>query len=252
MRVVDGYKVGHWTKLVPEFGAGPLVKQQIPQIYDAYARIFHPAIDLGGRRITWSEVALRLGKTPHRGMQWNSIIGCQGSIQSRLPDWLAAAPALGELDLQSLNSLCEVLEDNSQDSKNVFYGLSTIHSGVRNAFDTAPMFQLPQRDFVILSGPLSAIATVGFAGTSGTSVKFREPEEAATEAPMHSSSFTRISPNLIWPSDHNWFVATEYEFDSTLIGGSSILIADLIDQAHLETWIIQPEDSLSYEGDRIN
>jgi len=37
-------------------------------------------------------------------------------------------------------------------------------------------------------------------------------------------SFHPQSPNLIWPNDRNWILATEIDLDVTLVGGSQELI----------------------------
>jgi hypothetical protein len=47
-------------------------------------------------------------------------------------------------------------------------------------------------------------------------------------------------------------VASEIDFDSTLVGGTSALIQDIVDQDAVEAWIIGPEDSLAADGDVIN
>jgi hypothetical protein len=43
-------------------------------------------------------------------------------------------------------------------------------------------------------------------------------------------------PNLIWPADHAWFVQSEVDLDSTLVGGSRSLVDALLAAPCLETW----------------
>ena len=66
------------------------------------------------------------------------------------------------------------------------------------------------------------------------------------------SWFDAQSPNLFWPDDRQWCVATEIDFDSTLVAGSDALIDELMHTPLLETLPIQPGDSLQITADRIN
>jgi hypothetical protein len=62
----------------------------------------------------------------------------------------------------------------------------------------------------------------------------------------------RDAPNLIWPADHTWFMASEVDFDSTLVGGSAELIQAIVDSPKLEAWQVKPTDSLAADADKIN
>ncbi len=64
--------------------------------------------------------------------------------------------------------------------------------------------------------------------------------------------FSPQSPNLFWPADHAWCVASEIDFDSTVVGGSEMLIEALLDADGLETWRVEPDDSLACDADTIN
>jgi hypothetical protein len=47
-------------------------------------------------------------------------------------------------------------------------------------------------------------------------------------------------------------VATEIDFDSTLVAGSLELVAAIVDAPELDSWPIQPNDSLAVDGDHLN
>jgi hypothetical protein len=64
--------------------------------------------------------------------------------------------------------------------------------------------------------------------------------------------FAAQSPNLIWPADRAWFVASEIDFDSTLVAGTSALIEEILDSPALEAWPVEPGSSLAYDADRVN
>ena len=60
------------------------------------------------------------------------------------------------------------------------------------------------------------------------------------------------SVSLFWPADRSWCVATEIDYDSTLVGGSGRLVSDLLATSDLEAWPIAPDDSLQFGADRVN
>jgi len=60
------------------------------------------------------------------------------------------------------------------------------------------------------------------------------------------------SPNLLWPVDRSWCVATEIDFDSTLVGGSAELIAAVLANPDLEAFPVRPDDSLQADADTVN
>jgi hypothetical protein len=62
----------------------------------------------------------------------------------------------------------------------------------------------------------------------------------------------RDVPNLIWPADRSWFVVSEVDFDSTLVGGSAELIKAIVESPALEAWQVEPTDSLAFDADKIN
>jgi hypothetical protein len=53
------------------------------------------------------------------------------------------------------------------------------------------------------------------------------------------------SPNLIWPTDRAWLLASEIDFDSTLIGGSDALVEAIMDSDGIEAARVGATDSLA-------
>lgn len=47
-------------------------------------------------------------------------------------------------------------------------------------------------------------------------------------------------------------LATEIDFDSTLVCGSAELVAQLLRATRLEAWSVGADDDLTINGDRIN
>ena len=48
-----------------------------------------------------------------------------------------------------------------------------------------------------------------------------------------SDAFQSQSPNLLWPRDRSWIMATEIDFNVTLIGGSESLVATILNAGSL-------------------
>jgi hypothetical protein len=80
----------------------------------------------------------------------------------------------------------------------------------------APRVSIPNRSYLLFAGPLAE------AGQWGA-------------ADLVPGRLRRISsPNLMWPADHAWFVASEIDQPWTGIGGSAALIDDLLSNEGLD------------------
>lgn len=64
--------------------------------------------------------------------------------------------------------------------------------------------------------------------------------------------FEPQSPNVFWPAERSWIVASDIDFDSTLVGGSQELIASILEALPLDAWRVDPQDQLASDGDLIN
>jgi len=91
---------------------------------------------------------------------------------------------------------------------------------------------LPQRSYFLLQGPLDAAMELGWM--------------------LDASHFSPQSPNLFWPNDHSWCVATEIDLDSSYVGGSKELVQRLVADEELEALVAAPEDPVDSRSDKIN
>jgi hypothetical protein len=64
--------------------------------------------------------------------------------------------------------------------------------------------------------------------------------------------FGPVSPSMMWPEDRAWFIATEVDFDSTLIGGSLELIQEFLSSDGISVLRVGPEDSFTADADHVN
>jgi hypothetical protein len=83
-----------------------------------------------------------------------------------------------------------------------------------------------------LEGPLDAVGEIG-ASTHWQGKSWFEPE----------------SPNLWWPDDRAWCVATEIDLDSTYVGGSATMIRELLSDSRFEALEVRAADQ---RGDLVN
>lgn len=266
LTITDGAKAGAWInpKLGGEFGA---VSLQVPKGFESYARIFHPASDPKGHPVSWAEVAKDRGTIPHREMQWHAILGfadAEGRGGSRSPDdpngakWVGSDPPTGAMDIETLDALCEILVIHTIDPAHCFFGLCTIQDWEDSfsADELQPLLALPDgRDHIVLAGPLFAVNQIAYDWSKSTSIEMTSISRQAEKpmlTPDQSEYLRREAPNLIWPADESWFVASEVDFDSTLVGGTDKLIKAIVESSKLEAWQVEPSNSLAINADKIN
>ena len=176
--------------------------------------------------------------------------------------WDPSEPWTGSLDPEPLAALCDVLARHTATPEECWFGIwdgnGWLHpgSGVVAVFTrdapgdregagqpqptesvvpmvgltwnepapAAPLFELPWREYRLLSGPLDAALEVGS---------------------VLNGVFFPYSPNLIWPDDRAWCVATEVDLASTYIAGPQALADELLADPRLDAWAVRADDSLS-------
>ncbi len=78
------------------------------------------------------------------------------------------------------------------------------NAAIRSALDEIPRFDLPHRSYYLMEGPVTAVTHLGYPGFDGWR-----------------------NPDLIWPDDRRWFVATDVDFWSLYIGGDDDFTTEL-------------------------
>lgn len=224
LKLVDGPAVGAW--IAPRLGDKILtVAGRVPEGYELYARIFHPAYDWEKKPIRWAEVAESIGGTAHRTMQWEALIA--GS------EWDGRHPKSLTMDPAELVVLSELLTTHTTTPANCYFGIYP-NRDLRDwcsLNELRPLCMLGEGpDHIVLAGPLSAVHEVARYGV--------KPGE------------TKRMLEVIWPADYSWFVATVS--NSTLVGGSAELVKAIIGSLEFEAWQVEPTDSLAFEADKIN
>ncbi|MCA0252847.1 MAG: hypothetical protein LCH76_11285 [Actinobacteria bacterium] len=99
------------------------------------------------------------------------------------------------------------------------------------------LLDLPGRGYVLLTATLTELADPAWPWSAGIG--------------WHGS-FSGPMPSLVWPDDHTWCVATEIDFDSTLVGGSRELVDAILSDDTFEAYEVGPDDDLTWDGDTVN
>lgn len=179
-------------------------------------------------------------------MQWISLLRRGRSATDW--SWHGIGPEEGNLDPVTLTTLITVLAQHTRTAADCWFclwdGYGWLYDSSGASTDASPVntaalvkkkqlpVRLPGRSYLLGRGPLSSALGVGWQ---------HDPDW-----------FTPQSPNIFWPADRAWCVATEIDFDSTLVAGSQQLINQLRQTDGLETWPIQPDASLQIDADRVN
>lgn len=241
-------------------GEGTPVASIVPSGYPAYVRVLHPA-NTGGddSGVPWRDVAAFTGRMYHPLMQWEQIRPPKSNPfgPERFGD-----PWQGDLEEDLCRSLYSALARGTTTPEKCWFGIweghGTLHPTSASAYTVfvpeggsrdeadgelerimadrravvrivqqTPRFDHPGRSYLLAQGPCESAHELGRFG-------------------LH------ITPSLAWPEDRAWCVASEVDFDSTLVGASEECAAALLADDRIETLLVQPDDRLDSGGDTLN
>ncbi len=256
---VADLSVGGW--IAPRLcGFGGRVCCIVPAGFAGYVRVLHPAADQQGAQASWARVCEQTGRVAHPLMQWQAISTApRTGGQTRASSWPGRAPEVGNAPPAVLAAMLEVLAGFTVDPAGCYHavwdGWGWLDGGGVTTFSypeseprpfrppplppalpgevlAGPRLRHPGRDYLLFRGPLRAALGIGHQITAD----WRLPQ----------------SPSLLWPADRSWLLATEVDFDSTLVGGSAELVRELLQATRLEAWPVGVDDDLTIDGDRVN
>jgi hypothetical protein len=258
---VTDVSAGAW--IAPRLcGFGGRVCCVVPSGFAGYARVLHPPADEHGGLASWAQACELTGRIAHPVMQWHAISTApQAGSQAGASCWPGSDPEVGSLPPAVLVGVLEVLAGFTADPGDCYHavwdGWGWLDGGdvMSFAYDASgprrlrppeqhsppalpeealagPRLSHPHRDYLLFHGPLRAALGIGHQVTAD----WRLPQ----------------SPSLLWPADRSWLLATEIDFDSTLVGGSKELTGELVQATRLEAWPAGIDDDLTINGDRIN
>lgn len=219
-RVVD-VSLGNWISerlLDNDPNSGVAVGSVVPTGFDQVVRVLHPAGD--GR--SWAEVARANNKTMHPLVQWGSIAPhFDGSGRSGAVD-----PEEGSIPETTLAAIFQLCPADGE----VLFGVWEGYGSWTN-----------QQDGHVLA-----------TGSYGRSYRLFTADKSAHTRWPGMDPWWPNSANLIWPRDHSWCIATEIDWDSTLIACTRHVATAILTDESLETFTVGYDDDLSWYGDTIN
>jgi hypothetical protein len=274
LRAASDDSAASWIgETIGSFGDG--VRALVPPVFEAYARILHPAWAAGRVPVRWATIAAWSGGSAHAMAEFEPMARERG--RPSVPRPFTAPPDDGALPPAALEALSDVLARHTTTPDRCHFGLWEGYGWIGwMAVEMRPAAKLglPNRTYLLFEGPLVAISELGWREdlSNGSlrmraldrrSIGFREraralvwpnKTEKVSQRPPAPSDATlhRESPNLIWPADRTWFVVSEIDLDSTFVGGSTELINDLLADSRLEAWPASAADPVTANSDVLN
>jgi hypothetical protein len=210
----------------------------LPDLFAAYARVLHPwGAGQVGLTMRWSHLAAEAGVVLGPATQREELKSCAARHG-------AQEPFTGTLEPDELDALVGVLRPFTATPEPCWFAVWEGYGWMQGypavalqaafaregahqqppvlpkpppAAPAGPRVEIPGRSLALYSGPIEA---------------------AAAFSPWPC----RQSPNLWWPEDHAWCVASEIDFCSTYVGGSPELIEGVLGDERLEAIPVRLED----------
>lgn len=197
----------------------------IPRGFDAYARVFHP-VRHGDTVERWEDIAHRNGRLVHREMQLHVISRPAGSSPPAGYDPWSNYPG-GSLPIAERRFLVEHLRPSTATPERCWFCVWEGFGGLDDQGVTERV-ELPNRRYLLASGAVE------------------DAVPSVLDDPWDQS------PNLWWPEDRAWCVATEIDYAWTYVGGSRELITALLQDPRLEALEASLTDKPFLESDVLN
>lgn len=214
------------------------VASTIPDSFECYARILHRVNGSHAPEVRWADIARAKGTRVHPEVQFHTMAKTALYERVVLDGVEHAPPSPGELDEVQLAALAEILAGQSG---------ADIHQAVWTGWGG---FEPGTTEGVPYSHDGTLVVAKGFRAYfvfQGTGEDFARPPWFDAGLGLNTQS-----ANLAWPEDGSWCVATEVDFDSTLVGGTAELIAAVVHSPVLEAVQVTPATKLSSDADALN
>jgi hypothetical protein len=205
--------------------------------FEAYARVLHPFDAERGdvtERWRWAEVARRTSVRLHPLVASERMTGF---ARQTFPDgWSIGYEASLGFDEPEFAALVELLRRTTGRADDVTVG---IWHGYGRVVETGcgPNLELPNREYVLLAGTLDDLLDPGWGDHAdiGWDESSRYP-----------------GPDLIWPADHAWLVASDVDLDWTVVAGPRELVDAVLAEPRFEAFEVGPDGIPSPDNDPLN
>jgi hypothetical protein len=232
----------------------------VPTGFDAYARIFHPAStsrDWKQAEVSWSEVAAWSGRAVHPEMQFHAIAAAAAPGRKVEPRPWSGEPRLGVLSKSQSRALVGLLSGFTSTPDSCWfclwegYGQVTGAIGILTAVkDGSPPpagARRPPRWHLGARSPRSKSVL-----PERMRVHFPHRAYLLFREPVAKAEGWEDGPNLWWPDDHAWCVASEIDHPYSYVGGSLELIAAILEHPAIESLQAKITDGILYSSDTVN
>ena len=211
------------------------VRSLLPSGFAAYAHVFHPAYLNGDEEqpVRWSTVASWTGRTVHPLMQFQRVAGLPEGPHINEPDppW-GSHPKVGSIPEAECRTLVEPLRGFTITSGICYFCLWEGNGNIdTRLYKAGSRVRAPHRDYLLFRGPIDAIMAFLARGWP---------------------HFWGDSPNIWWPEDRAWCVATDIDQSDTYVGGSRECIEAILSNPDLEALPTTLDASTYLISDTIN
>jgi hypothetical protein len=221
---------------LPDF-AKLLVGSIIPGGYSAYARILHPAFDDKSEHVPWRAIAEARGCELQSLTQWEEL---DPSFSGSSPP----APGEGSLAAEQLTALLPLLGRATATSDDCWFAIWHGYGDFAPQPSSSVMFASTDPNFTPLPPDPPPRIDVSELPTLRTPNREYYAFRGALHQVFEAQRAGRWSPawvpgdgpNLWWPNDRAWFVASEIDLSSTYVGGTHVVIDDILDEPLLEAF----------------
>ncbi len=194
-----------------------VVTSVVPRGFAAYARVLHPLDPpaRGQQPGRWVDVASWSGIELVPSIDFPDI-ALPEHEPSGVEPWPGQVPQVGTLHPADAHALAAVLAQHTNTPDRCWF--CTWEGWGSVVFDDGPRVELPGRNYALFVGPLAAL-------------------------PSLMAAQDDHSPNLWWPDDRAWCVATEIDLAWTYVGGPAALISDALANPRIEAQPASPDDN---------
>lgn len=225
----------------------------VPDTFAAYARIFHPA-GSEPARLRWSEIASMTGRVVHPEMQFDPIASITDGT-GRVP---VESPAEGTLTADGLNDLARLLAQHTSTPKQCWFaiwdGYGQLHGGASTAVTT--FLREPGSDLETVvhsrAEPLLAPRTLDGPRIHAPGRDYYLASGALGDISSFYLQVDRQSPNVWWPADRSWIVASEIDFCWTYVAGDRAAIDAVLADPNIEALESRTNHAVTFDGDTVN
>ena len=223
----------------------------VPTGFPAYARVLHPAgiTEHGERPVRWADVAAWSGLPLRPDAQFHSI-ALPPTAPGGPPPYHSQGPEEGSLYVPDAEVLAAILRDWTTTPEDCWFcvwdGYGWESTRPLSFVASTKTGQPPENDAPPRPDPVPGPVREGprVQLPHRSYLLYRGPAEAALTLPALDGTFGQC-PNLWWPADRAWCVASEIDLPWTYVGGPRGLIDAILADDRIEALPAAPDDRVS-------